>query len=729
MTALPAGAIPAEGRTRPGATLVRRPLLVERLIESDAPLVVICAPAGYGKTTLVRQWAAEDERPFAWLKPSDDDNDHELLAEHLTRALFAAGVLRRLQSSVTLARRGVGTTHTDLAAIVAVCTPVVIVLDEAAALTDPIALAVLERLVDQLPIGSTLALVSRVRPALGLGRLRAEDRVLEVGLDDLRLDARDGARLIETAGLHLSAKSTAVLVERAEGWPAGLALAARSLRGGGDVEVEARQFNGDERPVAQYLGEMLDGLSQTCIDFLIDTSVLERFCPALCDAVRQRGGSHQIIEALETANLFLVPLDHTGDWYRYHRFFAAFLQGECRRRLGDSAALLHARASHWWERHGDPDGAVRHAYAGGDLDRFERLVWWATPSYLTNNHIHELAAWLELPTPAQMAATPSLAIAAAWLTALKTGETEVLTANLSGSDDARLSDGTPIRAELALLSAATAKRGGAQALVDATSAYGSIDSHNSWKAFACLFLGIALRGQERALPAEAVLQEGYNRSAMAMPTLAASCLVQLAWLAVDEGNWERARSCARRARAAIELAGPAHPGPKAAIDATSALLCARSGHIQAGRRYARAALDGWVEVGFPAATTIEAQVMATRALVLLGDHAAARRLLYQARTTASRLGEPGALSEKLAAAQDMVDGAFAAAPVPDPLTPAELRVLRYLPTYMTLENISQDLNVARTTVKTQVIAVYRKLGVKSRAAAVRKARQQGLLSA
>ena len=216
---------------------------------------------------------------------------------------------------------------------------------------------------------------------------------------------------------------------------------------------------------------------------------------------------------------------------------------------------------------------------------------------------------------------------------------------------------------------------------------------------------------------------------MAMPTLAASCLVQLAWLAVDEGNWERARSCARRARAAIELAGPAHPGPKAAIDATSALLCARSGHIQAGRRYARAALDGWVEVGFPAATTIEAQVMATRALVLLGDHAAARRLLYQARTRASRLGGPGALSEKLAAAQEIVDGAFATAPVPDRLTPAELRVLRYLPTYMTLENISQDLNVARTTVKTQVIAVYRKLGVKSRAAAVRKARQQGLLSA
>ena len=732
MTTLPADAIPlAQGGVRPSAALIARPSLVERLIESDAPLVVICAPAGYGKTTLVRQWAEEDERPFAWLKTSDDDNDPELLAEHLTRALFAAGVTRsrRLQPSLALARRGVGTTQTDLAAIVPVSGPVVTVLDEAEKLGDPRALAVLERLVDLLPAGSTLALASRLRPALGLGRLRAEDRVLEVGLEDLTLEARDGAHLVETAGLRLSAKSAAVLVERAEGWPAGLALAARSLRGRRDAGREALRFNGDERAVAQYLAEILDGLNQTCIDFLIDTSVLERFCPALCDAVRQRNDSAQIIKTLETANVFLVPLDRTGDWYRYHRFFAAFLRGECRRRRGDSGALLHDRASRWWERHGDPDSAVRHAYAGGDLDRFERLVWSATPSYLTSNHVGELAAWLELPTREQVAARPSLSIATAWLTALNAGETEALTANLAGSDDARLSDGTPLRAELALLGAASAKRGVAQALVDAMSAYETIDGRSPWKAFACLFAGTALRLNERSLQAEAVLHEGCNRSAMAMPALAASCLAQLAWLAFDEGDWERAGSCAGRARAALELAGPAHPGPKLAIDATSALLSARSGHIQAGHRYARAALEGVPGADFPGVATIEAQVVATRALVLLSDHAAARQLLYHARTQASRIGQAGVLIERMAEAQELVETAFAVTPVPDRITPAELRVLHYLPTYMTLEEISQDLNVSRTTVKTQAIAVYRKLGVRSRAAAVRKAHQQGLLSA
>ncbi len=731
MTALPAGAGAAEGRTGPGAALIARASLVERLIDSEAPLVVICAPAGYGKTTLVRQWAAEDERPFAWLKPSDDDNDQELLADHLTRALFAAGVIRnrRLRPSLTLARRGVGTTQTDLAAVVFVSAPVVIVLDEAEKLAGRLTLAVLERLVDQLPVGSTLVLVSRVRPALGLGRLTAEDRVLEIGLHDLTLEARDGAHLVETAGLRLSANSTAVLVERAEGWPAGLALAARALRGRRDAELEARRFNGDERAVAQYLAEILDGLSPTCIDFLIDTSVLERLCPALCDAVRQRSDSAQIIKALETANVFLVPLDHTGDWYRYHRFFAAFLRGQCRCRRGDSGAVLHARASRWWERHGDLDSAVRHAYAGGDLDRFERLVWSATPSYLTNNNTHELSAWLELPTPEQVAARPSLSIATAWLTALNANETEALTANMAGSDGDRLSDGTPLQAELALLSAVTAKRGLAQALVDATFAYEAIDSRSPWKAFACLFAGIALRHHERALQAEAALQEGYNRSAIAMPALAASCLVQLAWLAIDAGDWERADACAGRARAALELAGPSHRGPKLAIDATSALLFARSGHIQAGHRYARAVLEGVPGGGFPTVSIIEAQVMATRALVLLSDHAAARRLLHHTRTQALRMAEPGVLTEKMSEAQDLVDSAFAATPVPDRLTPAELRVLHYLPTYMTLEEISQDLNVSRTTVKTQAIAVYRKLGVKSRAEAVRKAHQQGLLSA
>ncbi len=732
MTALPANAIPpAQGGVRPGAALIARPALVERLIESDAPLVVICAPAGYGKTTLVRQWAEEDERPFAWLKTSDDDNDPELLAEHLTRALFAAGVPRnrRRQPSLALARRGVGTAQTDLAAIVPVSGPVVIVLDQAEKLGDPLALAVLERLVDLLPAGSTLALASRLRPALGLGRLRAEDRVLEVGLHDLTLEARDGAHLVEIAGLRLSAKSAAVLVERAEGWPAGLALAARSLRGRRDAEREALLFNGDERSVAQYLAEILDELNQTCIDFLIDTSVLERFCPALCDAVRQRNDSAQMIKFLETANVFLAPLDRTGDWYRYHRFFAAFLRGECRRRRGDNSAVLHDRASHWWERHGDPDSAVRHAYAAGDLDRFERLVWSATPRYLTSNHIHELAAWLELPTREQVAARPSLSIATAWLTALNADETEALTANLVGSDDGRLSDGTPLRAELALLSAAGAKRGVAQALVDAMSAYEIIDGRSPWKAFACLFAGTALRLNERSLQAEAVLHEGCNRSAMAMPALAASCLVQLAWLAFDEGDWERAGSCAGRARAALELAGPAHPAPKLAIDATSALLFAHSGHIQAGHRYARAALEGLSGGAFSSLTSIEAQVIATRALVLLSDHAAARQLLHHARTQASRIGGAGVLIERMAEAQDIVETAFAITPVPDRLTPAELRVLHYLPTYMTLEEISQDLNVSRTTVKTQAIAVYRKLGVKSRSAAVRKAHQQGLLSA
>ncbi len=731
ITAVPADAIaPAQGRMRPGPALIARPLLVERLIESDAPLIVICAPAGYGKTTLLKQWAEEDERPFAWLQPSDDDNDQELLAEHLTRALFRAGVIRNrsLQPSLTLARQGVETAQTDLAAIVPLAAPVVIVLDEGEKLTDPLALAVLERLVERLPLGSTLAFASRVKPALGLGRLRAEDRLEEIGLHDLTLEARDGAHLVEAAGLRLSAKSVAVLVERAEGWPAGLALAARSLRGRRDAELEARRFNGDQRTVAQYLAETLRGLSQTSIDFLIDTSVLERFCPALCDAVRLRNDSAEIINALETANVFFVALDDTGDWFRYHRFFAAFLQGECRRRRGDRVALLHARASLWWERHGDCDSAVRHAYAGGHLDRFERLVWSATPRYLTNNHTHELAAWLELPTPEQAVARPSLSVAAAWLTALKGEETGELTANLARSEGASLSEGTPLWAERALLSAVTAKRGLAQALVAAICAYEAIDGHNPWKAFACLFAGTALRLHERALQAEAVLQEGHNRSAMVMPALAASCLVQLAWLAIDAGDWERADSCASRARTEIELAGPAHPGPKLAIDATSALLFARSGHIQAGHRYARAALEGLAGDSLPAVTIIEAQVMATRALVLLSDHGAARRLLCHARTQAARLGEAGVLTEKMGEAQDMVEAAFAASPVPDRLTPAELRVLHYLPTYMTFEEISRDLNVSHATVKTQAIAVYRKLGVKSRAEAVRKAHQQGLLS-
>jgi LuxR family maltose regulon positive regulatory protein len=212
-----------------------------------------------------------------------------------------------------------------------------------------------------------------------------------------------------------------------------------------------------------------------------------------------------------------------------------------------------------------------------------------------------------------------------------------------------------------------------------------------------------------------------------MPGLAATCMLQMAWLRLDEGDWEQAESSASRARAALELTGTSHPVERFAIDATSALLLARSGNAAASHYYAQSALNAVPVADGASATMVTARIVLARALVLLSDHATARQLLCEAQARVARMPEAGILAERTAEAEHVVAAAFAASPIPDRLSPAEMRVLNYLPTYMTFEEIGRELIVSRTTVKTQAIAAYRKLGVKSRAEAVKKARQQGLL--
>ena len=550
-----AGEISGIGSQAARVPIVPRPSLVGRLMLSDEPLVVISAPAGYGKTTLLHQWAAVDERPFAWVGLSGSDNDPARLAEHLEQALLATGALcrRRLVLSTTLERAGtdvrwgVGSHPTEIAAVVPALSPVVIVLDDSQELTDPTATALLETTLDCLPQASRLVFAGRARPRLPLGHLQVQGRVLRMGPEDLSLAPEDGARLIEATGLRVNRRSEAKLLEVTEGWPAGLALAARSLRSGRDPDLDARNFDGSDVAVAEYLDEVLDQLDQASLDFLTETSVLERFSPGLCDAVRQRGGSAAIIKSLERWNVFLVPLDRAGQWYRYHKLFAGYLQARRRHTLGRDDAALHARASRWWEHEGDLDAAARHAYASGDLHRFEEIVWFAAPNFLASDRLPDLAAWLRLPTSEQVASSPPIALAAAWMRSVHdAAETGTLTANLAHTASSSLPDGTPVRAGLALLRATTAERGLSRAIADAASAYDAIENHSPWKAFACLFAGTALRLQGHRDHAEEALHEGYDRAALTMPALAAACLVQLAWVAMDEGEWEQARSYGAR---------------------------------------------------------------------------------------------------------------------------------------------------------------------------------------
>ncbi len=226
-------------------------------------------------------------------------------------------------------------------------------------------------------------------------------------------------------------------------------------------------------------------------------------------------------------------------------------------------------------------------------------------------------------------------------------ETGTLTANLVHTASSSLPDGTPVRAGLALLRATTAERGLSRAIADAASAYDAIENHSPWKAFACLFAGTALRLQGHRDHAEEALHESYDRAALTMPALAAACLVQLAWVAMDEGEWEQARSYAARAQAFVESSGPGHEVTTFAAKVTGLFLSARQGDVKSGHRHVKDAIRQVPLGPSPGLAAIEARIVASQALVLLSDHAAAHRLLAEARLQTSRLREPGSLVEKI----------------------------------------------------------------------------------
>ncbi len=448
--------------------VVRRPILVEQLMDAGAsvvpgapagaaaPVVMVCAPAGYGKTTLLAEWAESDPRPFGWLTISAGDNDPVQFITDVARALDTLDILSA--SDVDLLNPPSSEPVTALLprlarTLLTPSHPFVLVLDDTHELHSPDALAVLSALTDHIPSQSQLAIATRHEPPLALGRLQAHRRLVRIGVDELTLSTNEGIQLLEGTGLHLRPPTATALIERSEGWAAGLYLAALALQSQDNPEQAARRFTGSDRTVATYLLELLDQIDDETRGFLLATSILDHFSPALCDAVRQRPDSAAILDHLNRANLFLVPLDRTGDWYRYHHLFADLFRTQLHQHHPDQEPTLHSRASLWWEHHDNLDAAVRHAYAAHDLDRFGNLVWSATPTYLSSSHQPQLAAWLNLPTHHEITTNTPLALASAWLTL--TTETNnpdpPTTPHITGHPD--LPDGTSLDAALALIKA------------------------------------------------------------------------------------------------------------------------------------------------------------------------------------------------------------------------------------------------------------------------------------
>ncbi len=719
-------------RTSSRPRLVPRERLVRQLAEArDIPVALLIAPAGYGKTALLSEWARRDGRPFAWVTLDEADNDPTTLLSAIALALDAVEPLgwevfealsskRADAATVALQRLARALSARELSCVLA--------LDDVHTLKAPAARRSVVAIGQSLLPGSQLVLSGRSDSALPVGRMRAHGSSIELTAEQLAMTRSEAAGLMHEAGLELSPDEVLSLVRRTEGWPAGLHLAALSMRGQNGDHAAVEDFSGDDRFVSEYVREeFLSGLSAAETEFLTRTSVLERLSGPLCDAVLERDGSASMLARLARSNVMLVALDRSQTSYRYHGLFADVLRSELRRREPDQEAGLHRRAGEWCESHGDAAGAIDHAIAAQELQRAGRLLWGSALQHVGRGSDEAVRVRLGRFTEDELSSSPILALAAA-ASSLAAGDLYEAERWTSLADRAPR-DTDIVEAGVAIMQAAIGRQGVEKMGSDAARARTLLDADSPWNPLCLFFEGVALHlAGERAIARER-LQEAAHRAVVPAPMFQALCLAQLALLATDEGDPDRAGVLAARARAQVDRCGLDRCPMMALVVAVSAAVRAEQGRADEARRDLRHALellDGiidpspWYEV--------ECRILVARATHRLNGLTAARELLAMAAGPLGRTADAGVLAGWLEEAQAEVDLALDSTAEADwSLTTAELRVLRYLPSHLSFRQIAERLFVSPNTVKTHARGIYRKLGVSCRGSAVDRARDAGLV--
>jgi LuxR family maltose regulon positive regulatory protein len=368
----------------PRAKIVLRPRLIERMNEGlEGKLTLISAPAGFGKTTLVSEWIASSGRPVAWLSLDGGDNDLNRFLTYFIAALqtiatdIGAGVLPMLQSPQPPSSESILTFL--LNEIVTITDSFLLVFDDFHVIDAKTVESALVFLIEHLPPQMHLVIATREDPPLPMARYRAKGQLTELRTADLRFTSSEAAEFLnQVMNLNLSAEDITALEARTEGWIAGLQMAALSMRGLPDVASFIQSFTGSHRFVLDYLlEEVLHRQPDEVQAFLLRTSILERLCAPLCDAVLGDSivSGQKTLEYLERANLFIVPLDNERRWYRYHHLFADLLRQRLGQRLTPvEIAEYHMRASQWFEDHGFMIEAFQHATQANDVERAVRLL-------------------------------------------------------------------------------------------------------------------------------------------------------------------------------------------------------------------------------------------------------------------------------------------------------------------------------------------------------------------
>jgi LuxR family transcriptional regulator, maltose regulon positive regulatory protein len=719
--------------TQPHIDLVRRGELIAALLHCAAPLVLVSAPAGYGKSTVLSQWVQADRRPAAWVQLGEADNDPVVLLTYLILALepiapLGPAIVDLLQVRYPPLKERV---LPILAEAIAGAPPFLLVLDDGHLVRNEVCWQTILSLLDHLPRGAQMAIGSRHDPALPLARLRAAGGLAEFRAERLAMSRDEAHELLELHAFTCDAKTLDAVLAVTEGWVTGLYLAL--LTGEGRrVDAWLPHVRGDRREIAAYLvAEVLEQQPAAVQEFLVRTSILESLSAPLCDAVTGGDDAHEVLAHLARENLFVAALDDRNQWYRYHHLFGELLCAQLERREPRRLTDLHRAAAAWYHEHADPVQAVLHWLAAGDVAAAAEPAFLACFDYVDHGQVETARRMLDAFTEEQLLSNVALTMAAGWLYGTVVGDSRrgefwrhaacaatVDDRPLPGGGDTWRSyqaglraflapDGITRMREDAELSLRLAEGSGVQSCAESKRALG----------VACYLSGRRRRAEQLF---DAVLWEIRDRSCEAY------ALAFLSLIAADELRWDEAADFDRRVREhAPAMTLDMSPGMFLALPMLLAHTRVLAWRGDPGFDAQRARTERHIEEMVPQVEwrLLLASVILGEVDLERGDLVEAGRWTAKAETVLRGYPDAGMLRRRAERLRQTLEQRRLA----DPLTRAEGRVLELLPTQLTAEQMAARLFVSKNTVKTHMRRLYTKLGVTTRTDAVERAHELSLL--
>ena len=712
----------------------------ERLLEvlrsgSNRGLTLVACPAGFGKTTLLSVWYQSEasQRTVAWLTLDEGDNDPVVLWSHVIGALrranpdfarsAAASPVLSPVNDLVLPRLVNELDGED---------EITLILDDFHRVSSEPARAGVQWFIEHAPPGFHLMLATRTEPSLPVASLRAHGELLELRAADLRFTYEEAEAFLNgRLGLDLTTEDVDALVAKTEGWPAGLYLAALSLQSVSDRQAFVSTFGGSNRHVVDFLvAEVLEAHDQPAQALMLHASILERLTGPLCDAVMEQEGSAEMLDAISRSNLFLVPLDDDAGWYRFHHVFAQLLRVELERRQPGVAPALHRRAYSWHREHGTTDEAIQHAVAAEAYAEAVELIETFWISRANTWRYDTVLAWLRKLPEEVVTGDVHLLLIQAWVLSLSARQEEAARSiasieRLGDLGAGPLRDGfSSAQASLTMLQACFPWGDVGAQLKNARRAVEIEGPESPWRSLACWANGLGLYFKGQRDEADAWFAESAALAPASAQWLSGtSSLAYRSQIAGEQGRTDEQRILAEAAEQFGLAHGTAEAGGTVPL-AIGASLAARGRTEEALPLIERGVVLAR-NFGQPLQVA-HALLGQARVLEVSGEHKAATDAISDARSVLGQCPDPGILAQALSSLERPTQIRHGLSE-DCALTPREFGVLKLLRSELSERDIGRELYVSYYTVHSHVRSIYRKLAVSSRADALERSRELGIL--